>query len=496
VYPGLLYQSKLSVYAFRLELYLAMAAITVVFTLAVSVALYSTVLLRDARRSAGVAAVVTLTLFSWPQLTALGERISRFSDLRFFADVVPVLLVAALMWLASRYGNRDRFVLGLLGAVAIALVSTGLSIPTRVESGSELTTPVSVGGSAPTVVVLVLDGYARADVLASVYGFDNSAFLDALTERGFRIRTDALANYSVTHASLPSMLDLGYPFEAGVPLGDQADPMRRLLSGDGTIMHLFDGAGYETVMFENAWSGSLCGRTLDRCHRTGLVGRSVWALGQMSPFAAIQSATVPHPFVAVSLQHIREVGDAIEPDEPAPRFILAHATIPHPPLQLNAACDLIVASDRTEYFLAPLGSSKEDWQKARTRYVDQLQCVNSEVIASVDRLIAADEDVEIVIVSDHGPDSQGQFIEAAWTDSQLLERMAVLSAVRMSDHCDEPGPALTTVNTLRRAANCALGMDLVELPDRSFTAPPVGDIQEPVLEVTGRLAAVSGMFDG
>jgi hypothetical protein len=292
------------------------------------------------------------------------------------------------------------------------------------------------------------------------------------------------------------MLDLGYPFEAGVPLATQADQMRRLLSGDGSMMHLFDGAGYETVMFENAWSGSLCGRVPDRCHRTGLVGRSVWALGQISPFASIQSATVPHPFVAVSLQHIRELADAIEADEPVPLFILVHATIPHPPIQLSATCDAIVASDRTAYFLAPVGSSEEDWQKARSRYVDQLQCVNNEVIASVDGLIAADEDVEIVIVSDHGPDSQGQFLEAAWTDSQLLERMAVLSAVRMSDQCDEPGPALTTVNTLRRAVDCALGTDLVELPDQSFIAPPVGDINEPVLEVTGRLAAISDRSTG
>jgi hypothetical protein len=494
LYPGLLYQSLAINYAFRFQLYVSMTAIVVAFTVAVFAALYYAAFRRDFRRSAGVAAVITLTLFSWLRIADLGEWISDLSHIGLFTDAVPVLLVAAVWWVALRYANRDHFVVILFAILAAAFIVSGINSPPRVDAGSESPPTVASAGPAPSVVVLILDGYARADVLRSLYDFDNSAFLEALAERGFRIRDDALTNYSVTHASLPSMVDMGYPFEVGVPLATQAKPMRRLLSGDGAMMHLFDGAGYETVMFENAWSGSICGRTPDRCHRTGLFDRSVWGLGQMSPLAAIQTAIVTNPFSAVSLQHIRELGDAIKEDATAPLFILAHATIPHPPIQLNATCGTAIGSARTAYLLSPVGSVEADWREARTRYVDQLQCVNAEVIASVDRLIAADEDVEIVIISDHGPDSQGQFLaEDGWSDAQLIERMAVLSAVRMSDRCDEPGPALTTVNTLRRAAACALGTDLVELPDRSFTAPPIGNITEPVLEVTDRLALISGV---
>ena len=496
LYPGLEYQSLFAIYAFRLALYASTTAILAAFTLAVGVALYFLAFKRDFRRSAGVATVITVALFSWPRLTAVGEWVASFSRIRLLREVIPVLLVAALMWLAVRYANRDRFILVLLGTLVGLLIVAGAGLPERVVAEAEVPTFAAAPGPKRTVVVLVLDGYGRADVLASLYGFDNSVFLDALTERGFRIRDDALTNYSVTHASLPSMIDLGYPFEAGVPLDAQLDPMRRLLAGDGTIIHQFAGAGYETVVFENAWAGSLCGQTPSRCHRAGLVGRSVWALGQMSPLAAVQSATVPNPFTAVSLRHIRELGDAIEEDASAPRFVLAHALIPHPPTQLSPTCDPVVASDRTAYLLSAEGSSEEDRAKARSRYVDQMQCVNSEVIASVDRLIAADEDVEIVIISDHGPDSQGQYVEDAdWTDAALLERMAVLSAVRMPDQCDEPEPALTTVNTLRRAVACALGTDLVELPDRSFVAPAVGDIGDPVVDVTDRIALISGTFD-
>jgi hypothetical protein len=65
----------------------------------------------------------------------------------------------------------------------------------------------------------------------------------------------------------------------------------------------------------------------------------------------------------------------------------------------------------------------------------------------------------------------------------------------MSDHCGEPGPALTTVNTLRRAAACALGTDLVELPDRVFVAPAVGDASDPIVEVTDRMALLSATSD-
>jgi hypothetical protein len=406
-------------------------------------------------------------------------------------------VAGALLWTAVRFAGSDRFIFIFVGILVGLVVFLGYEMTSRGVGASDVALQAPSSGPNPNVVVLVLDGYARADVLASQYGFDNSTFLHELGERGFEIRDDAVANYSVTHTSLSSMVDAGYPFEEGAPSDVSLDRMRRLLSGDGTLLHAFNGAGYDTLMFENAWAGSWCGRTPDRCHRTGLVSRSLWALGQMSPLAAVQRITVSHPFTAIGLQHLRELGDMIEGGESAPLFVLAHVTVPHPPTQLTPSCEFVVASDRLEMVLSSTDSSEADRQEARRRYTEQVQCINNEVLTTVDRLIDADEEIEIVIISDHGPDSHSQSDKdvVEWTDDELLERLAVLSAVRMPAACPDRLPARTTVNTVRRALRCALGVAFEDLPDRNFVAPAAQDVDEAIVEVTDRLDRIAAPAD-
>lgn len=99
----------------------------------------------------------------------------------------------------------------------------------------------------------------------------------------------------------------------------------------------------------------------------------------------------------------------------------------------------------------------------------------------------------MVIIADHGPDSHAQHAKevADWTDDELLERLAVLSAVRMPQTCAEREPARTTVNTIRRSVGCALGIQLDDLPDRNFVAPAAQAIDEPIVDVTDRMNSIS-----
>ncbi len=493
LYPGLLYQWVFGVHAFRTVLYVSTTALLAVVAVVTWALLYYFAFKRDLRRSTGVTAVLMVAVFSWPPWTAIGEGLANLTRIAILTDIMPVFIAGALLWAAVRYADRDRFIVVVDGALIGVLVILGYGMVPRLVGTSDLSLPAAPPGPHPNVVVLVVDGYARADVLADLYGFDNTAFLDALTERGFLIRDDAIANYSVTHTSLSSMMAADYPFEEGARSDASMDRMRRLLSGDGSLMHTFDAAGYETLMFENAWAGSLCGSTPDRCHRTGLASRTLWSIGQMSPLAAVQRMFMPHPFTAIGLQHIRELGDLVDVAATDPLFAFAHVTVPHPPTQLNAACDFIVSADRVGLLLSHADSTEEERGVARGRYIEQLQCINDEVIATIDRLIATDEDIEIVLMSDHGPDSQAQFAKDVvdWTDGELLERMGVLSAVRMPAECEERGPARTTINTVRRAIGCALGTPIDELPDRNFVAPAAEEVEEAIVEVTGRMDSIS-----
>ncbi|NLW85787.1 MAG: hypothetical protein GXY38_02835, partial [Planctomycetes bacterium] len=54
---------------------------------------------------------------------------------------------------------------------------------------------VAAQGPLPDIYFIVLDGYGRSDVLKERFGFDNSAFLAELADRGFGVYQNARSNY-------------------------------------------------------------------------------------------------------------------------------------------------------------------------------------------------------------------------------------------------------------------------------------------------------------
>ena len=53
-------------------------------------------------------------------------------------------------------------------------------------------------GKLPNIFYVILDGYARNDVLKEIYDYDNSEFWDYLNNKGFYIATRARSNYNQT----------------------------------------------------------------------------------------------------------------------------------------------------------------------------------------------------------------------------------------------------------------------------------------------------------
>jgi hypothetical protein len=93
------------------------------------------------------------------------------------------------------------------------LQRTPLSLPPGLELrggvSSELRSEPATG-EAPHVFYVILDAYARHDVLAEHYGFDNTPFLEALRERGFYVAAGSESNYTMTSYSLTSSLNMSY----------------------------------------------------------------------------------------------------------------------------------------------------------------------------------------------------------------------------------------------------------------------------------------------
>jgi hypothetical protein len=114
----------------------------------------------------------------------------------------------------TRYMNV--MVLGLLAVSVYRYVDFRWISATPRLSASPV--PALQVGQMPDVYYIILDGYARGDVLEELYSFDNSDFIAALQARGFYVAEASQANYPQTAFSLASSLNMAYiPRRAPAP---------------------------------------------------------------------------------------------------------------------------------------------------------------------------------------------------------------------------------------------------------------------------------------
>jgi hypothetical protein len=108
--------------------------------------------------------------------------------------------------------------------------------------------PTNQGSNLPDIYLIVLDGHGRSDVLKEEFGFDNSAFIQALTEMGFYVADCSQSNYASTRYSLTSMFQMDY---IQIVNGKERVPALK----NSPFLQTLRGNGYSFITFENSASG-------------------------------------------------------------------------------------------------------------------------------------------------------------------------------------------------------------------------------------------------
>ena len=94
----------------------------------------------------------------------------------------------------------------------------------------------------PDVYYFIFDRYARQDVLAEYFHFDNQETLQALAQNNFFIGTQSFANYPNTYLSLASSLNLRYldflPQTLGVKNRDRIPAYQQLIQSNELVRFL------------------------------------------------------------------------------------------------------------------------------------------------------------------------------------------------------------------------------------------------------------------
>jgi len=343
----------------------------------------------------------------------------------------------------------------------------------------------------PDIYYIVLDMYARADVLRDVYGYDNSPFLDHLAKRGFRVVSHARANYCETPQSLSALLNFRYvhqgaPAESG--RGPDLRPLTEMLD-DNRLFGFLRQRGYRIVTFASGIASTNM-QHVDLCIDT-LRGPSEFqnVILNTTPIPLLYAAISPSGTGAVET-HMRRILYTFDhlPDMTRlkpPIFVFAHIICPHPPFLFDrngprkALPAMLEWGDRI-YDQASRRNYRRD-------YVEQLRFVNREVGATVDAILSqARRPTAIIIASDHGPSSGTNWRSAEKTD--LREKFGILLAWKLPD--DQAAPQydeISPVNIFRVVLNRYFKAGLEPLPDESYF--PVYHGPERFVRVTDKVRA-------
>lgn len=338
----------------------------------------------------------------------------------------------------------------------------------------------------PDIYYLIFDGYGRLDKIQKNYEFDNSAFVNALKERGFFVVENGLSNYSTTAYSLSSSLNMNY-------LISDTEPGHSLIKRNRVVVNLQRG-GYRYILISSQWGPTADSPIANEVIRVSAKHSEMERqLFEATPFwalycAATREDSIDH-LVATGLaadmtgltkwrEHIVKSISAIgtSAEESGPKFVFAHVICPHPPY--------IFASDGslpTQGSVGDFSDQQHPWTSKL--YASQVSHLNAFILEAVDKIIErSNRRTIIVLQGDHGTMSNLTDGNISDPPEELIrERMSILFACRASPKVQEKlRHDMTPVNLFRIIFNAEFGADFELLPDKCYWSHtfPCRDVTE------------------
>jgi len=452
---------------------MAPLAIALCSTLLLYVALYAVI--RDAAKVGLLVSACALLFFSYGHvvdaLEALGlDMGDSIIQPGFFLLPIWGLLMAVAAYFIVRARGELRTPTNLLNAMAAVLVLLALggmvshemarrALPGSAREEVTETDPLETAApdQLPDIYYIILDAYTSEEVLQEVWDYDNSAFVDYLTDKGFYVVPNAHSNYALTFLSLASSLNMEYLNYLSETLGtDGTDPsIPNEMIQDSEVMHFLKAQGYKFVHFQTGWGPTAENPNADRDIKCGNVNEFIEVLVRTTVLRPLADRFISHDrreVILCTFATLAEVQHMVE----GPRFVFAHVLVPHPPFLFGPHGEAI----NTDPALRT-----KDWSKY---YLGQLQFVNMKVEELLERLLSEAETPPIIILQgDHGSKS---IRESGDTRTQMLhERLGILNAYCLPGDGDQYlYDAITPVNTFRVLLTAYFGASYDPLEDRSY----------------------------
>lgn len=322
----------------------------------------------------------------------------------------------------------------------------------------------------PDVYYIILDGYGRADVLLDYYDFDNSAFINSLTSKGFYVVSESRSNYPHTFMSLASSLNMDYLDVSLIEGSSNKERIGAMLPwvGNNYVIREFNNRGYTTINFASGWEATEHNELADINFKFSAINQfnTLFLYTTiLRPVAPDYSQNERRMIVLGTFDKLKEI-----PEIKGPTFAFAHVYIPHPPFIFDRKGNFSKYGEEELYL---------PW-RPKEAYTDQVYFTNHLVEDFLDSILAQSEKPPIIIIQgDHGSDS-------SWLRSR--ERLPILNAYYLPAGGEEYlYPTITPVNSFRLIFDLYLGTDFGLLEDKSFLS---------AYSATFDLCEVDGIYPG
>jgi hypothetical protein len=432
-------------------------------------------------KKAGMLASLTLILFFSYGRIYTAARLLNAGPLPLGRHrlLLPLFLIiwAVLVWLVVRYRGDLRTGTQTVNIIAmVALLfplfsfvqyNINLRLAPAAQTGSQaLAQPLSVS-EKPDIYYIILDGYARDDVLQERWKYDNSEFLQALQERGFYVARCSKSNFGQTELSLASSLNMQYLQDLD-PLYAASDKRTRATLPatirDGAARRYLEELGYKTIGFESGYGWTDLrdadifltpqGGYRENASLLGGANQFEVMLMDTSALILLTDATLKLPAMLkpdlqsherMLREHILYILDTLPkvPRLPGPKFVFAHIVSPHSP-----------------YIFGPDGEETENAElDTIVGYTNQVKYLNKRILPIIDEIIAQSETPPIIIIQgDHG-----------WARNEPERRMRILNAYYLPGGGNELlYDEISPVNTFRLIFNRYFDAGLPLLDDLSY----------------------------
>jgi hypothetical protein len=476
------------------------------FTLLGSALLFGLLYLicRNGIKAALIGSLLLMAYFSYGHVYYAARTVQALKILNHHVVLVPlyILILALGIWGISRIKKYDIFVL-YLNAASLVLVllqvvelsyayiqtSFAASQPVKLQSGLTLSSDLK---DMPDIYVIVLDTYMRSDALKQDLGYDNSPFINQLTDMGFYVARCGHPDYTFTYASISALLNMRY-----IP-GAYANDVWDDFSDNGFWSNLLKNnevraqlksVGYKTVAFQEEYplvefdnSDVLIGTDHPSINSAYLYPFEV--MYQQSTAAIILTALDPggklegsvqkifanqnkgsldlsglkgpnKDFVATHIISTDFILDHIT-DVPAiagPKFTYVHLFIPHSPFVFGPNGEIL--TDPGYYGGDRAGATTESYQLKG--YVNQVQYIDKRIIPILQNVISKSKNLPIILLmGDHGLENANRLTD-------------LLAYYLPQNGSAKLYPNITPVNSFRLIFDEYFGANYPLLPDRTYT---------------------------